>query len=122
MPTGSQVAGPPGPVRACGDVHPAPAEPHRPEGNRTPDLGIQSPASLASGDSGATVLWLVASLYRFDHCRVRRRWSDDAQFRDSTRDGETDLIGRRPRHWCVNERPEFPGSGRVLRVGAESGG
>jgi hypothetical protein len=27
---------------------------NRPEGNRTPDLGLQRPASLASGDSGAT--------------------------------------------------------------------
>ena len=38
---------------------------YRPGENRTPDLGIQSPASLASGDSGAAqcrrYLWLLCA-------------------------------------------------------------
>ena len=100
---------------ACGD---------RPGRNRTGDLRIQSPASLASGDSGATHNRRCGSTVRASGTRWTRpparpvtplsSMTEIQSAADTTR-----LSPHRARNcrWVgVGGRPVFPRPGRVLRV------
>jgi hypothetical protein len=103
---------------------------NRPEGNRTPDPGIQSPVSLASGDSGAAHSAagrsgmdgvLVATRKCSVHAATCSRQCVSRislpQATPSAWSNPVTIGMQDPLRVVTSGRPVFPSPGRVIRVG-----